>query len=538
PKLFFIIFFYDFIFHHVFIISHLLYFRKRSIDILYRIENFLDNTIIKCDTFSDTSFDTAFQCLFTYTEAGMYKEAEEYVKRLENMQYPNMELVKKYLYCMKKQIFVFVEKFVPMKSLEYLNSWEEGKMLVAIDNPDSWYSNNLFHLRNWMNRLENHITTGKEMYAMALLTTNQQKASLEWLINSFSAGYAPAGAILLEIAEKSGNVDFKFLAGALYPEACIVLGDKEIELSNEPNWIDSETMLYYKLAASTENAPAVAKIVYIIYQQHFSSVPIIECKKEKERMEQNAKILILLCAWLKENRYQSMHFMEIMGVLQFCTKQFSQSIRTLSGINTPASNYCKGRMYEDGKGVSMDYEQALSHYKKSLGFKDASKRYQIVRNIQRKQEEEQQKGEVYSRDYDYSERTSYSKTPSYYKRDSCFITTAAACSLRKGDDCEELNLLRKFRDEYICRSEEGQELVLEYYRIAPLILEKINQQPNPEMIYNLLWQTYILPSISCLKAGNFSEAQDIYITMVRKLADRFEVSVSNYIKQHYYFISN
>lgn len=52
----------------------------------------------------------------------------------------------------------------------------------------------------------------------------------------------------------------------------------------------------------------------------------------------------------------------------------------------------------------------------------------------------------------------------------CFLTTA--CCEHKGlsDDCELLQTLRKFRDEFVSK-----ELVEEYYKIAPAIVEKIKK---------------------------------------------------------------
>ena len=61
----------------------------------------------------------------------------------------------------------------------------------------------------------------------------------------------------------------------------------------------------------------------------------------------------------------------------------------------------------------------------------------------------------------------------------CFITTAA-CELRGlPDDCHELRVLRRFRDDVLVTSREGRALVEEYYRVAPrlvLIVEVNGEQ--------------------------------------------------------------
>ncbi len=63
----------------------------------------------------------------------------------------------------------------------------------------------------------------------------------------------------------------------------------------------------------------------------------------------------------------------------------------------------------------------------------------------------------------------------------CFITTAA-CELRGlPDDCHELRVLRRFRDDVLVTSREGRALVEEYYRVAPrlvLIVEVNGEHDN------------------------------------------------------------
>lgn len=495
---------------------------KKFSGVILKIENLLDNTPVKCDAFSEFSYDTALECLFTYTEAEMFENAEEYVNRLENMKYPLISVVKSYFSHMKNHTFV------PAESLGNAEHWASAKMAVAISDPDSWNGQNAGLVKEWMNQIQRPALTGKEMYAMAFIHKADKNQVLDWLNRSASAGYVPAMAWLLELYRKGENVDLQFLANMLYPEACMILGDDAIQKSNGAHYIDSDAMLYYKLSASAGNAPAVGKIVDIIYQEHFSDVPNLS--QTEENLKENAEILILLCTWLKENHYQPMHFTEILGILQYCTGQYSQAIRTLSGINTPASNYCKGAMYESGDGVSRDYEQAISHYSKAGTFKDAWECIKRVRNQKSVQEQEEEKEEVYqpTQNYHATNLKTYNGSSG-----GCFITTASAVCLQKGDDCEELNLMRKFRDEYVCNSEKGQELVLEYYRIAPLILEKLNQESDAEEIYHSIWCNDILPSIDCMNSGNPAGAQEIYIRMVKKLAERFGVKISDYIQESY-----
>ena len=92
----------------------------------------------------------------------------------------------------------------------------------------------------------------------------------------------------------------------------------------------------------------------------------------------------------------------------------------------------------------------------------------------------------------------------------------------KPDDCEELTKLRAFRDSYMKQSESGKKLVEEYYRIAPLIVEKINISEDKNKIYEDIYQT-ILKCIVAIDGGNNSKAQEMYIQMVNKYRERFSV---------------
>lgn len=90
----------------------------------------------------------------------------------------------------------------------------------------------------------------------------------------------------------------------------------------------------------------------------------------------------------------------------------------------------------------------------------------------------------------------------------CFLTTV--CCQYKGlpDNCEELNTLRAFRDSFV-----PQDLVDEYYKVAPTIAEKVKGQ-NDELqrIWNIIQKC-----LEFIKKGDFDAALDIYRNMVNKL---------------------
>ena len=64
------------------------------------------------------------------------------------------------------------------------------------------------------------------------------------------------------------------------------------------------------------------------------------------------------------------------------------------------------------------------------------------------------------------------------KKGGCFITTATCSALNKGDNCCELDTFQSFRDNWLLKQNSGENLVQEYYQIAPKIVRKIDMFPN------------------------------------------------------------
>lgn len=73
-------------------------------------------------------------------------------------------------------------------------------------------------------------------------------------------------------------------------------------------------------------------------------------------------------------------------------------------------------------------------------------------------------------------------------------------ALQDTDDCEELEILRHFRDLHIQNTPEGEAIVAEYYRVGLIIVNCIENLPDPSAHYLLLWEKYIAPSCQLIKA--------------------------------------
>ncbi len=99
----------------------------------------------------------------------------------------------------------------------------------------------------------------------------------------------------------------------------------------------------------------------------------------------------------------------------------------------------------------------------------------------------------------------------------CFITTAVCLSKGKTDDCEELTLLRKFRDEWLKKQPDGPELVKMYYEVAPAIVESINKESDRKEIFEDIYMEYIVPCIRFIKEENYEMCKGVYVSMVAGL---------------------
>ena len=103
----------------------------------------------------------------------------------------------------------------------------------------------------------------------------------------------------------------------------------------------------------------------------------------------------------------------------------------------------------------------------------------------------------------------------------CYITTVVCRSLGRPDDCYELNTLRDYRDSYLLSTDEGREMVQEYYNIAPTIVKRIDKKAEADEIYENIWKTYLSPCITMIENGENEKCRDLYSSMVRKLEARY-----------------
>lgn len=119
----------------------------------------------------------------------------------------------------------------------------------------------------------------------------------------------------------------------------------------------------------------------------------------------------------------------------------------------------------------------------------------------------------------------YHTIQSGFKQRLCYITTAVCEGLNKGRDCEELQLLKQYRDEYLAGTEEGDALITEYYDIAPTIVKRMEKEADRDEKYRYLWEHYIRDCVSMIRAERFEECRNTYEHMVEELKSRYFVTL-------------
>lgn len=96
----------------------------------------------------------------------------------------------------------------------------------------------------------------------------------------------------------------------------------------------------------------------------------------------------------------------------------------------------------------------------------------------------------------------------------CFITQAVMSQQGKDDNAPELQMLRWFRDNIMMQTDDGEAMVEEYDKIAPIIVSAIDQRPDAQQVYSMIYDQFILPACEAIQSGDNKGALEIYAKMV------------------------
>lgn len=482
------------------------------------IESTLGNTLEKTTGINRVGKDAVLELIIINCESGNFKAAQNYADTY--MKYNHYyDLIDKYISNVKNNTVT------PLSFLLHINAaWQINKMALGCSDLSNVSKPELAVIRKWLKSIEGHIMTAKEKYALALACYENSPKATELLEESFIEGYAPAGKLLFDRFTNDDNM-IDLLAYLVQPDADIKKGKSEVNDAYflfEPGWF------WYKLAAAAGSLEAVKLMADKIYDEQVAYLPEFYSQLTEGR-QKPIDALMVFCSYLIDAGVDPLHYTHVLGIIFYLKKQFPVAMEKLSGATSKIAYYCKGKMYANGWGTAQDLNMAQSYYSKAGDFGDAVTLYNKVSAELREKKAAAESKTTYQKNQDYSSTQS-----NHHSSSSCFITTAALKNLKgAADDCEELEMMRAFRDRYLTQSDIAQMLVLEYYKIAPQICRKIDSSEDSGRVYKDIWDNYISKSLTLIKDGKVSEAQLLYIKMTMILAQKYDVQVNSELVTKY-----
>lgn len=366
--------------------------------------------------------------------------------------------------------------------------------------------------------------SGKEYFwfAKRALRNHDKESAADFFKKAFENGEKKAAASLIDMSCNDGIPNLSELARMMIPEANFRLGIDQIEDNIDEAWVN------LKIASAKKNVDAIKVVAEVLFEM-VKKLSI----SEMENIEKKENVINIICMYEFLLQKEDMQQYKIRIGLMYCKLQdYRRALDYLEKIDEdedmyPEAMYQCALIYENGLGVAVNINKAKEFYRKCGDYEDASIRFVDCMNREKQERQSLQNNYKEEREIQSVEKSGF-----------CFITTAACMALKKGKDCNELNKLRHFRDEYIANEENGNLLISEYYRIGPDIVNRIDREWNPVAIYMQLWSCYINPSYRCIAEEKFEEAKMIYVDMVKRLCEKYQIKVDEKISKDYDIIYN
>lgn len=115
--------------------------------------------------------------------------------------------------------------------------------------------------------------------------------------------------------------------------------------------------------------------------------------------------------------------------------------------------------------------------------------------------------------YDDSCRGYWSESGEVSGGGGCFLTTACCEYMNLPDNCYELEVMRKFRDDVLLKTYSGSALVKYYYDLAPQIVEVIQHHEKKKEILEWIYKE-IVEICNLVECGKNDEAISHYVLLV------------------------
>lgn len=374
------------------------------------------------------------------------------------------------------------------------------------------------------------VETGAEYYYLSYQF--EGKEAIDSLKEAFKLGEKRATDELLKLAQKSADETLlKYLSQRQVPAASYQLGKAREESA------PGKAEKYYRIAASWGDRRAIYKLLEIEFSKiwsgydwdddvDYSDVDVEDLWMYWNEDEQAADNIINLCDYLlnldTKRGLSVSRISYIMGFAYLLKKDQRRALKHFENSKLAVAYYYRGKIYMNNEGdISQDLDLAKKYFTQAMnkGYIFAEFGLERVNDLIRQEDERRAElEEAMESDTGYAaEHHTVDK--------GCFITTATCMSLNKGDDCEELMAMRRYRDMSTVKNPLIAELVREYYRIAPVIVKRIDAQPKKAQIYQQLWDKYISKTYACIKREDYDNATKLYVSMVADLSEEYGVKL-------------
>ena len=100
----------------------------------------------------------------------------------------------------------------------------------------------------------------------------------------------------------------------------------------------------------------------------------------------------------------------------------------------------------------------------------------------------------------------------------CYLTSACMKYFQEkfDDNCYELTVLRWFRDNFVSKED-----IEHYYEVAPVIVETINKEKKPGIIYDYIYDNIVNYCVEQIEQGNYEAVYNRYKNSVLALEEQF-----------------
>ena len=448
-------------------------------------------------------------------EIGDYTNAKTYISKLSDNGY-------KYAYILDLLLSNYKGEFLSQSQLSRLKD-EEGK--------DQLIYKSKVELSNKLGLDINAITAAasriyepekpSEFYYKALgMEKNNVEKAIEYYFEALELGDINSGNRLFQMANNYNIVSLDKLAQNMVPDANYKLGMSIIDSQY------AKGLTNLKMAAAYGHLPAIKYLADDMFKKirndYYKNISDNDLELKYENV-------FNLYKYILNQEPNNQMATEKIGLLYYKLEDFRRALEFLTKCNTAEALYHCGRIYQYGNGTVQDLPKAKEYFEKSskLGCSRAECEYnKVIEWIRNNDLKAAQKSSSYRSTASYSSSSSSRSYSSSSSDKGCFITTATCSALNKEDNCDELLVIKKYRDVMKTSDPKVKELIKEYYRVAPSIVIEIDNEIDSQNIYLSLWDEYIKKTYDYIVKNDYSAATKTYIRMVEGLCRRYNVELT------------